>query len=165
MKSSVSACPVPSEQQPLNEFQDLSESWFFRWATLSLLGYLKPIIVLWGLSWLVSGPVAATSFSPTKYPVHFFLSGAIGALIIPTLALLRLCLGWMYVRDRLSNGTVVYEESGWYDGQYWTKPADVLTRDRLIVAYQIQPILGRLNRTFGVLAVLLLISILVWNFT
>ena len=27
------SCPVPPEQRPLEEFQQLSESWFFSWPT------------------------------------------------------------------------------------------------------------------------------------
>jgi hypothetical protein len=162
MKSSVSVCPVPREQQPINEYQELSESWFFRWATQSMGGYLKPILILWGLSWLVAGPVAAVSFPVSRHPVLFALSGAIGACVIPLLALLRLSLGWFYVRDRLLDETIFYEESGWYDGQTWTKPIEVLMRDRLIVTHQIQPVLLRLKRTFAVFAVLLTLGAIVW---
>jgi hypothetical protein len=61
-----------------------------------------------------------------------------------------------------SCGCIFYEESGWYDGQTWTKPAEVLQRDRLIVTYEIQPLLVRLKRTFGFLALLLLSSVAVW---
>ena len=28
--------------------------------------------------------------------------------------------------------TVPYEESGWYDGQIWIKPPEILLQDRLI---------------------------------
>ncbi|MGV0027216.1 CGLD27 family protein [Phormidesmis priestleyi] len=150
MNSSV-VCPVPVEQRPINEYQDLKESWFFRWATLDLWGYIKPVVILWGLSWLLSGPVAAMSFSPSKHPFQYGLLGAVGASIIPTLALIRLYLGWLYVKTRLLNTTVFYEESGWYDGQTWQKPIEVLNQDRLIVSYQVQPILQRLNRTFAFL--------------
>jgi hypothetical protein len=164
MKSSAPVCPVPFEQQPINEYQDLRESWFFRWATLDLRSYLVPIAVLWGLSWLLSAPVAAVSFPLAKYPLQFGLSGAAGASVIPALALLRLYLGWIYVRDRLSKETVFYEESGWYDGQTWIKPEEVLQRDRLIVTYQIQPILQRLKRTFGLLLLVFLGGSFVWSF-
>ncbi|MBF2086458.1 CGLD27 family protein [Thermoleptolyngbya sp. C42_A2020_037] len=163
MKSSLPVCPVPSEQQPINEFQDLQESWFFRWATLDLWPYIKPILILWSLSWAVSGPVAAVSFPPAKYPALFALSAAVGACVIPLLALVRLTLGWWYVRDRLSKETVFYEESGWYDGQTWTKPEEVLQRDRLIVSYQIQPIMRRLWRTFAIFGLLLLLSGIIWS--
>jgi len=49
------------------------------------------------------------------------------------LALVRLYLGW-YMCDRLISPTIFYEESGWYDGQTWTKPSEVL--QRLIVTYK-----------------------------
>lgn len=165
MNSSAPICPVPTEQQPINEYQELKESWFFRWATLDLQSYLKPIAILWGLSWLVAAPVAAASFPMSKYAVKFFLFGTAGATIIPILALLRLYLGWVYVRDRLSQAQVFYEESGWYDGQVWVKPDEVLQRDRLIVTYQIQSILQRLKLTFGVTALLFLVGSFVWYLT
>jgi hypothetical protein len=164
MKPSAPVCPVPTEQQPLNEYQQLSESWFFRWATLDLTSYLKPIFILWLLSWLVAAPVATVSFPFQKYPLQFLLSGSLGAAIPPTFALLQLWLGWRYVRDRLSRPEIFYEESGWYDGQTWEKPEEVLQRDRLIVSYQIQPILKRLHQTFGILALIVLAGILTWNF-
>lgn len=163
MKTSVSVCPVPAEQQPLNEYQDLKESWFFSWATRDLGSYLKPLLVLWSLSWLLVGPMAAMSFPWAKQPIQFCLSGMAGASLVPVLALLRLYLGWRYVRDRLQKDTVVYEESGWYDGQTWIKPEDVLQRDRLVVTYEIQPVLQRLNRTFGIMGLLALGGSLTWG--
>ncbi len=164
MNSSAPVCPVPTEQQPINEYQELKESWFFRWATLRLAGYLKPIVFIWGFSWLLAAPVAAVSFPAAKYPVQFFLSGAAGALVLPTLALIRLYLGWIYVRNRLSQETIFYEESGWYDGQCWQKPAEVLQRDRLIVTYEIRSILRRLQLTFIAIASLLLADGMIWIF-
>jgi hypothetical protein len=99
-----------------------------------------------------------------KYPVQFALSAAAGALIIPALALARLYLGWTYVRDRLSKSEIFYEESGWYDGQVWAKPEEVLQRDRLIVTYQIQSLLKRLYVTFGTIALLCLGGGILWLF-
>ncbi|MBE9102145.1 CGLD27 family protein [Vacuolonema iberomarrocanum] len=164
MKSSSLVCPVPAEQQPINEFQELSESWFFRWGTVGLRGYIQPILVLWSLSWIVVGPVAAVSFPLSKALPQFLVSSVMGACVLPMLALLRLTLGWLYVRDRLKQETIFYEESGWYDGQTWTKPGEVLQRDRLIVTYQIQPILRRLLRTYGIFGGLLISSLLLWQF-
>ena len=164
MDISTPVCPVPFEQQPLNEYQDLKESWFFRWATLPLQTYLTTILWIWMCSWVVVGPVATYSFSWAKHPVQFALSGAAGASLMVALALLRLYLGWSYIRDRLLNETVFYEESGWYDGQYWPKPPEVLTRDRLIVSYEIQPILRRLQRSFGCLIGLFCCGGIVWQY-
>ncbi len=161
-KSSVAACPVPPEQMPLNEYRELNESWFFRWATLDLFPYLRKLGWVWLWSWAIAGPVAAASFPPTKDPVHFLLMGAGGASLFLSLVLLRLYLGWAYISSRLSDATVFYEESGWYDGQTWSKPLEVLTQDRLVVTYQVQPLLKRLKKTLAVLALTLLSSGLVW---
>ena len=107
--------------------------------------------------------MSAASFAPHKYTAQFILCGAVGASLGVVLTLVRLYLGWSYVCDRLAGATIFYEESGWYDGQTWTKPQEILTRDRLIVTYQIQPILKRLQRTFGLLALLLVAGGVVWN--
>ncbi len=156
----MSRCPVPTEQQPINEYQDLAGSWFYRWATLGMRGFVTPILWIAGIAWVLVAPVAAASFPPTKQPIQFVLSGAAGASLILGLVLVWLYLGWTYVGDRLSSRTVPYEESGWYDGQIWEKPPEELTRDRLIVTYEIQPFLQRLRRTFVILTVVLASSVL-----
>ncbi|MBE9003610.1 CGLD27 family protein [Fortiea sp. LEGE XX443] len=163
IKSSVSNCPVPTEQQPLNEYEELKTSWLFRDCTLNWREYITNITWIWGFSWLVSGPVAAASFPLQKYTVHFVLCGAAGASLGVILVLVRMYLGWRYVRDRLYSTTVFYEESGWYDGQTWIKPQEILTRDRLIVTYEIKPILQRLQFTFAGLAGMYLIGTIVWH--
>lgn len=164
MMNSVSVCPVPFDQQPLNEYEELKTSWFFRTSTLELHQYISKLLWIWGSSWFVAGPVAYASFAPYKHTTQFFICGAAGASLGVFLVVLRLYLGWSYIYTRLSSPTIFYEESGWYDGQTWEKPVEVLARDRLIVSYQIQPILQRLQRTFAVLALLLSVVGLIWNF-
>ncbi len=163
MESSVSICPVPIEQQPINEYQELKESWFFGWGTLERRDYITKLVCVWGVSWLIAGPLAAASFAPSRYTMQFLLCGAAGAGLFLVLTLLQLYLGWSYVRDRLLRETIFYEESGWYDGQTWTKPPEILTRDRLIVSYQVQPILQRLKWTFGILTLFFFGGSLLWN--
>lgn len=163
MQSSISTCPVPFDQQPLNEYQELQESWYFRWSTLGLPQYIRKLLWIWSWSWLIAGPIAAASFPIAKHPAQFALMGMAGATLLLSLVLLRLYLGWTYIQSRLSDATVFYEESGWYDGQLWAKPPEMLAQDRLVVTYQIQPILKRLTQTFGMLAIGLLTGGLVWN--
>lgn len=163
IKSSVSNCPVPTEQQPLNEYEELKSSWLFRDCTLNWSEYITKIALIWGLSWLIAGPVAAASFAPHKLTAQFLLCSAAGASVGVILVLVRLYLGWSYIRDRLMSPIIFYEESGWYDGQTWTKPHEVLTRDRLIVTYSIKPILQRLQISFAGLAVLFVAGTIVWN--
>ena len=73
-------------------------------------------------------------------------------------------LGWICVSDRLQWGKLFYDESDLYNGQISTKAAAILTRDRLIVSYQIQPMLQRLQKTALILGAIVAISGLFWLF-
>ncbi|MDJ0553571.1 MAG: CGLD27 family protein [Microcoleaceae cyanobacterium MO_207.B10] len=158
----ASLSPVPPEQQPANEYQELKDSWFFCWVTLERPKYLAKLAWVWVWSWLISGPVAAVSFPPEKYSFQFLLGGAAGASLILSLVLLRLYLGWNYVRSRLANKTVFYEESGWYDGQTWLKTPEEIAKDSLIVNYQVKPLLQRLHKTFYVFLLLIISGGIIW---
>jgi hypothetical protein len=162
MKSSPNNCPVPLEQQPIHEYQELRAAWLFRDSAASWPKYLSQIFWIWGWSYLIAAPVAAASFPP-RHMGHFLLSSLAGASVGVVLILIRLYLGWFYVGDRLNSTKVFYEESGWYDGQVWTKPQQTIDRDRLIVNYEVKPILGRLQLTFAILAGMYLIGTTLWH--
>jgi hypothetical protein len=161
-ESSPTFCPVPLEQQPVNEYEVLKESWLCCWATLDSLSYTLKLFWVLVIGWLIVSPIAAASFSPLKKPVFFTLSSGLGAMLLVALVLSRILLGWYYIRDRLQAQKVIYEESGWYDGQIWEKPPEVLTRDRLIVTYQVDPILQRLKQTAFLLAGFISLDSLLW---
>jgi len=156
-------CPVPPEQQPVNEYEVLKDSWLCCWATLDLFAYIQRLFWVLLVGWLMISPIAAASFSPVKKPFLFTLASGLGAMLLVALVLSRILLGWYYIRDRLQAQKVIYEESGWYDGQIWEKPAEVLTRDRLIVTYQVDPILRRLKQTAFVLAGSISVDLLLWS--
>jgi hypothetical protein len=140
-------CPVPKEQQPVNEYQQLTNSWFFRWVTFSFRTYIEKLCLVWGISQLIVIPISSVSFPPQKASLAFMIADFLGGSFFVTLALIRLYLGWSYVGNRLNSEKIVYEESGWYDGQEWDKPPEILTRDRLIFAHQVKPILKRLQNS------------------
>ena len=164
-KSSIPArCPVPVEQIPIKQYEGMSESWFYSWGDRDLKGYLIPIVFLWLSSWLVVGPMAAVSFAPDRATGQFLLSGTLGALILPTLILIQLYIGWRHVCDRLVQKSVFYEESGWYDGQMWEKPEEVYNRDRLIADYQVKPSMHRMQKTFAVIMGIVSFCLVTWQF-
>lgn len=146
-------CPVPADQRPINEYRDLKASWFFEWSSWPRPRFQRRLALLWGIAWLISGPVAIASFSVKEAPLQVCLAGALGANFLLLLILLRLVLGWAYVGDRLQRPTVVYEETGWYDGQEWQKPEAELAQDRLIYTYELRPILQRLQVTLLALVI------------
>ncbi|MGF1494881.1 MAG: CGLD27 family protein [Microcoleaceae cyanobacterium] len=161
-KTSASICPVPLEQRPVNEYMELREAWLFSWVTLDWGPYLKKLVWVWVLSWIVCGPLAAASFSPREHLLQFLLAAGGGSSFVLTLFVIRLHLGWTYVQSRLKSPTVFYEESGWYDGQTWVKTPEFLAQDQLILSYQVQPLLQRLQKTLCGLALFLVTGGLSW---
>jgi len=161
-ESSVDCCPVPKEQQPVNEYEQLRESWFFSLPTLTRFHYSRKLIWVWFWGLLVATPISAASFPPHKALFQFILSSAAGAGLFVIFVLIRLFLGWSYIASRLQDEQVTYEESGWYDGQIWTKPASILNRDHLIIVHQVQPILARLQKTAIIIVILICLGLVTW---
>ncbi|KAK9683874.1 hypothetical protein RND81_10G171100 [Saponaria officinalis] len=148
-------CPVPIEQQPIIEYQNLSNSLPFSWASAEFVEYASRLFAT-GLSFgfFVGLPISwvgsvGSDHDPVKLVLGFVSSG----LFFVTLAVLRMYLGWAYVGNRLLSATVEYEETGWYDGQVWVKTAEVLARDRLLGSFQVKPVLSRLKNSLVALAI------------
>lgn len=161
-KSATQFCPVPQEQQPSYEYQELQESWFYRWATLDTGDYIKKLLWIGFATSMIAAPIAAVSFLPTQYPVKFAIATTDGMIFLMSLILFQLYVGWSHIRERLYQEKISYEESGWYDGQVWLKPDAMLTRDRLIVSYEIQPVIARLQKSFLFLLGIVGLGIIIW---
>lgn len=151
-------CPVPPEQRPLQEYQQLLRSWFFLWPSTTAVALLRPLVISWLLALLPCLLVAGGSYSLRHDPPLLVLNGMLAALLLPLLLLLRQWLGWSYVRRRLQSERVEYEESGWYDGQVWEKPLAWRQQDLLVVRYQVLPVLQRLRRAVLLIMALLLLG-------
>ena len=151
-KQFVRVCPVPSEQQPINEYEELKTSWFFRLATSEKRLFLRSIIIIWSIGCLFSSPLAAASFPPNQFLLPFIISSDLGAVVILILILLQLTSGWYHIKGRLKKKAIFYEESGWYDGQFWIKPPEMIIRDHLIMSHQVIPIIDRLVSTIKILS-------------
>lgn len=156
---------VPSEQRPVNEYSSLKDGALSSWGEL---GQGPFILRLGGLSlvaFMVLGvPTAAASFDPSREPLRFVLAAGTGTLFLVSLIVLRIYLGWSYVGDRLLSAVIPYEESGWYDGQMWVKPPEVLARDRLLGAYKVKPVIKMLKQTLVGTGALLVTATLLFIF-
>lgn len=147
MHPSIQNCPVPPEQQPLNEYQSLQQSWFFGWSTASRGDYLKTVGLLWLAGWLFSLPFAIEALVGVESPGKTLVAANAGAVTLVLLVILRLYLGWRYVRNRLEKAVVEYEETGWYDGQIWQKTPAQRDQEHLISTYEVRPLMHRLMLT------------------
>lgn len=152
---------VPWAQRPSNELQELRGDWLYAWGTLPLPAYAQRLaIVFAAFSAVISGPIAYQTFDPFSQPLEFALASSTGSLFVVAVAALRIYLGWTYVSDRLMSAAVPYEETGWYDGEVFVKPPEILTRDRLLGIYECKPVLQRLKTTMlGAAVALLVVSI------
>ena len=158
-----SKCPVPREQQPTNEFIELSKSKIFSWPktkkTLILI-----LIKFWAgalvLFLVISSGSVYFKTSLFKYTLLSFFS----SLSIPLLITIRLYLGWNHVFKRLTSERVEYEESGWYDGQVWIKPLVLKEKESLIASIEVKPILKNLIQIFSIISVLALSGILIFQY-
>ncbi|KAK9810770.1 hypothetical protein WJX73_006093 [Symbiochloris irregularis] len=139
---------VPPDQRPVNELASLRDAPLYSWALLKSSAYVQRLTVVWlAFFFLLGIPIASQSFDPYQNTAQFVLSGATGALAVVAVAVIRIYLGWSYVGNRLLSAAVDYEESGWYDGQVFVKPPEVLARDRLLGTYEVKPTLERLKTT------------------
>ncbi|KAH0900349.1 hypothetical protein HID58_049917, partial [Brassica napus] len=139
---------VPSDQRPVNEYSALKEGMLYSWGELGPSKFFLRLGGLWLVTFTVLGvPIAAASFNPSREPLRFVIAAGTGTLFLVSLIVLRIYLGWSYVGDRLLSAVIPYEESGWYDGQMWVKPPEVLARDRLLGSYKVKPVIKMLKQT------------------
>ncbi|MEI7665953.1 MAG: CGLD27 family protein [Synechococcaceae cyanobacterium ELA263] len=155
MQASI-PCPVPPEQRPLREYEQLLRSWFFIWPSGQPRSLFKPLLISWLLALGPTLLVSSGSLSLRHDPPRLLLAAAAAALLLPLFLLLRQWLGWSYVQRRLVAIEVAYEESGWYDGQIWQKPVAWRQQDLLVATHQVKPVLQRLQRVILLTVALLL---------
>ncbi|XP_059456337.1 protein CONSERVED IN THE GREEN LINEAGE AND DIATOMS 27, chloroplastic isoform X2 [Corylus avellana] len=130
---------VPFEQRPVNEYSSLKDGALYSWGELRPGPFFLRLGGLWLVAFTSLGvPIAAASFNPSR--------------------------GWSYVGDRLLSAVIPYEESGWYDGQMWVKPPEILARDRLLGSYKVKPVIKRLKQTLVGTGVLLVTAVLLFIF-
>ena len=158
-----SKCPVPREQQPTNEYLELSKSIIFSWPKSKkslIIALTKFWVGAFVLFLIISSGSIYFKTSLLKYSLlSFFCS-----LSIPLLISIRLYLGWNHVFKRLISEKVVYEESGWYDGQVWIKPPVLREKETLIASIEVKPILKNLIQIFSIISVIALSGILIFQY-
>ena len=158
-----SKCPVPREQQPSNEFIELSKSKIFSWPKTK-----KSLIIILTKFWLGAFVLFLVISSGSVYfktsLLKYILLSFFSSLSIPLLITIRLYLGWNHIFKRLSSEKVEYEESGWYDGQVWEKPLVLREKEILIATIEVKPILRNLIQIFSIISVLGLSGISIFQY-
>ena len=155
-----SKCPVPKEQQPTNEFLELSNSKLFA-LPKSSKKFSIILISTWLVAFLIFLVISTGSTYFHTYLLKYIFLSFFGSLSVPLLITIRLFLGWTHIYKRLTSEIIEYEESGWYDGQIWNKPIELKEKESLIASIEVKPILKNLTQVTSVIISLILIGILV----
>ena len=129
-------CPVPKDQQPSNEFIELSKSPIFSLPKTkkSLILVLLNLIISFVLFLVISSGSVYFKLFTLKYILVF------SSLSIPLLISIRLYLDGI-IYHKTNSEKVEYEESGWYDGKVWIKPLVLKEKESLIASIEVKPIL------------------------
>ena len=155
-----SKCPVPKEQQPTNEFLELSNSKLFA-LPKSSKKFSIILISTWLVAFLIFLVISTGSTYFHTYLLKYIFLSFFGSLSVPLLITIRLFLGWTHIYKRLTSEIIEYEESGWYDGQIWNKPIELKEKESLIASIEVKPILKNLTQVTSVIISLILIGILI----
>ena len=160
---SDSKCPVPKEQQPTNEFIELSKSIIFSWPKTKK-SLIFVLIKFWLGAFVIFLVISSGSIYFEKSIFKYILISFFSSLSIPLLISIKLYLGWNHIFKRLTSEKVEYEESGWYDGQVWIKPLVLKEKESLIASIEIKPILKNIIQIFSIVSILVLSGILLFQY-
>jgi len=156
-------CPVPKDQQPTNEFIELSKSKIFSWPkSKKLLSII--LIKFWIVSFILFLLISSGSIYFKTFLLKYILLSLLTSLSIPLLITIRLYLGWNHIFKRLNSEKVEYEESGWYDGQIWIKPLNLKQKESLIASVEVKPILKNLTQISSFILIIVLSGILIFQY-
>ena len=157
-----SKCPVPREQQPTNEFIELSKSIFFSWPKTKK-SLILVLIKFWVGTFVIFLVISSGSIYFKTSLIKYILLSFFSSLSIPLLISIKLYLGWNHIFKRLTSERVEYEESGWYDGQIWIKPLNLKEKESLIAFKEVKPILKNLIQISSIILSFILLGILLFQ--
>ena len=158
-----SKCPVPKEQQPTNEFLELSNSKLFALAK-NIKKLSLTLIFIWLVAFFIFLLISSGSSYFHIYLLKYVFLSFFGSLSIPFLITVRLLLGWSHIHKRLVSEIIEYEESGWQDGQRWIKPNVLKEKETLIASIEVKPILENLKQVTSIILSLILIGVLIFQY-
>ena len=155
-------CPVPKDQQPTNEFIELSKSKIFTWPK-SKKAFSFILLKFWIGTFFIFVLISSGSVYFETSTLRYILLSFFSSLSLPFLFSIRLYLGWNHIFKRLTSEKVEYEESGWYDGQIWIKPVKLKDKELLIALLEVKPILKNLIQILSIIIIVALIGILIFQ--
>lgn len=155
-----SICPVPFDQQPLNEYKFLKQLSLFSWSLMKTTKFVLSIFVIILVINFCSLLITFKYLYIVNPKWLLYLYNFMFATLVLELMLIRVYLGWSYISKRLLSASIVYEESGWYDGQIWIKSANSLIQDRLVGIYEVIPTVIKIKKSIIITSIIFFVEFL-----
>lgn len=160
---------VQSSQEPRNEVREVLEpgNWGLLALPWILLRYAGIFAIIFAFGWLLTDNYD-TYNELVKIPIanRLTLSAVMGASA-SFFSALRLFGQWNYIKDRLTETNLYFEQTGWADGFKAQKPQDTIFRDKILRDEEILPRLATVQQSFLIALAVALSSltafILVWR--
>ena len=149
------SCPVPKDQRPINEYMKLVQSNFFNWPILPGSFFKRKILKIFFLYFSIFLPFSNLFFDFNKSLIKLLIVNSILSFVFVIFIIIRLFLAWNYIKERLYNSAIFYEESSWYDGRTWIKSKKILFQEKLIHMYQVLPIIEKITNMLRLMCTLL----------
>nr|ARO91350.1 conserved hypothetical plastid protein [Rhodochaete parvula]ASK39574.1 hypothetical protein Rhodc_028 [Rhodochaete parvula] len=159
MLSNIKLCPVPLEQQPLQEYNALFVSYLSHLPSKKFNVYLFLLFLL-NLFLVIFVLIVFIPDILIKFKLLYYILTILVGDIVTILLTVRLYITWSYVVKRLLSASIFYEESGWYDGQIWLKTPEMLIQDRLVAVNEGLPIVKKIKWSFTIFVIKLILEIL-----
>lgn len=164
MSKQLNNCPVPKDQQPLYEYNSLKSAIDFTWTHSSRKKFTDITIKIFMTLTFIWGLLLNNNYAHENFTLKDGLLVLTTSSVSTTIILTRYYLGWRYIYNRLMQAAIIYEESGWYDGQTWIKTTQMLLQDRLIGTYEVLPTLQRLKTAIYLFILFIGLSIFIFTY-
>ncbi|XP_044947466.1 protein CONSERVED IN THE GREEN LINEAGE AND DIATOMS 27, chloroplastic-like [Hordeum vulgare subsp. vulgare] len=93
-------CPMPPEQRPVNEYEALAASLPFSWAVRDLVLYCSRLAFTGATFALFLGLLVAAFGGAGGDAMHLALGPTGSGILVVTIAVVRMYLGWSYIGNR-----------------------------------------------------------------
>lgn len=150
---------IAIDRLPIQEYRDLKQRKFFRWAILNLPLYVTKLLAVWIAVFLLALSIVGVEGTSDRLNLSSFVFCALLAQIAVLFCLTALYRQWHYLYLRLVSKRIIDFVSPSQKKKLWYKSEAMLSRDLLVARFQVLPFLQRIKKT--ILLVIFILSFLV----
>lgn len=131
-------CPIPEDQKTINEYLNIKKNFKNNFFLLSVKNNLKiqNLISFFVLYKVLSFVLKEKEITAIFFFGIFFFYICVFAFLFSLFQLIELS-------KKMSKSKIFYEESSWFNIEYWEKFFFLIKNDRLILNQKIRPILKK----------------------